>query len=89
VRLPIANAAPAETIIPAAGQRAGVNVRYVRTAIYVRLSHDISALAYRGQYAGPINAPGRCGIRLIMGEAGAVSGVALGARALLACSGDP
>ena len=36
-----------------------VNVRYVRTAIYVRLSHDISVLVYGGQYAGPINASSR------------------------------
>ena len=41
---PIANAATAETIIPEVAPGVDVNVRYVRTAIYVRLSHDISVL---------------------------------------------
>ena len=52
--LSIANATTAETVIPEVAPGLDVNVRYVRTAIYVRLSHDISVLVYRGQYAGPI-----------------------------------
>ena len=55
----IANAAPAETAIPAGSRGLDVNVRYVRPAIYVWLSPDISVLVYRGQYAGLINASSR------------------------------
>ena len=32
-----------------------INVRCVRTVIYVRLNPDISVLVYRRQYASPIN----------------------------------
>src|SRR4249920_1352052 len=50
----IANAAPAETAIPAGSRGPDANVRYVRPAIYIWLSPDISVLVYRGQYAGPV-----------------------------------
>ena len=55
----IANAAPAETTIPAGSRGPDANVRYVRPVIYVWLSPDISVLVYRGQYAGLINASSR------------------------------
>src|SRR4249920_1571445 len=57
----IANAAPAETAIPAGSRGPDANVRYVRPAIYVWLSPDISVLVYRGQYAGPVK-PAQAGL---------------------------
>ena len=57
----IANAAPAETAIPAGTRGPDANVRYVRPAIYVWLSLDISVLVYRGQYAGPVK-PAQAGL---------------------------
>ena len=54
----IANAAPAETAIPAGSRGPEANVHYVRPRNNILLSPDISVLVYRGQYAGPVNPPG-------------------------------
>jgi hypothetical protein len=64
----IANAAPAETAIPAGSRGPDANVRYVRPAIYVWLSPDISVLVYRGQYAALRISPGRCYWPVTWGE---------------------